>query len=487
MAIWCCPARRAWTGGTLSSFSALGSGTVSIPSGGSASIAALGLTLSSGMTFDVAGQAALTGSGSLLGATETTQLRIEPGGEFDIAGNASFALASGTPTINNAGLFRKLSGTGTSTVAWAFNNTGEVDVESGTLALTGGGTESGTFTTGSHPVVFAGGTFNINGPMTVTGSAVLSGANLGGSGAASFSGLLWSSGTLSNTAGIDIAQLGTFVLNGTAAKTLSAAVLNIDGIGAWNGSGTLTTANNSGPSSVNIGATGLLALSDSDSFTTGSLSSAILNNAGFLKKLTGTGSAVLGSGWTWTNSGTIDVEMGSLVLGSGTGSGTFTVGNGASLSLSGAACNLSGATFTGSGTANLAASVTRFDSAASMSCLTVLSGGSITGNGVVSFNDFSWTGGTLGGGGVTIPSGGSLGIAGNGNRASLLASLPLAAALRSLPRAALSLAAAQARWKSSPAASSTCKAARPLAPAALDRARSTTWARFASRLARAPR
>lgn len=415
------PGMTSWTGGTLSSGALLGSGTISIPSGGSASITASGQSLGSGvygMTFDVAGQATLGGSGAISGASYSTQLRIEPSGTFDLASTAGFALTNGTPTINNAGLFRKLAGTGTSSIAWRFNNTGTVEVDSGTLAFPSGGTSSGTFSISpSGAVAFVGGTFNIDGPMTVTGSAVLAGANLGGSGSASFSNLLWSSGTLSNTGDVDIAAGGSLVLGGTVAKTLSAGVLSIDGSGSWSGSGTLTTANNSGPSAVNLDATGVFELSDSDSFTTGSLSSASLNNAGLLQKLTGTGTAVLGGGWTWTNSGTIDVEKGSLVLGSGTGSGMFTIGSGASLSLTGAACNLSGATFAGSGTANLTASIVRFDSAASMSCLTVLGNGSITGSGNVTCNDLNWTGGTLAGGGVTIPSGGSLSISGNANRA----------------------------------------------------------------------
>jgi len=406
-----------WTGGTLSG-GALGGGTVSVPSAGSASITALGQALSSGVTLDVGGQATLAGSGSIFGASNNTQLLIESAGTLDINGNAGFALTSGTPTINNAGLFRKLAGTGTSAVAWRFNNTGTVDVESGTLALSSGGTESGMFTVGpSSAVAFVGGTFNINGPMTVTGSAVLSSANLGGSGSASFSNLLWSSGTLSNTGGIDIAANGSLLLSGTDVKALSGALLSIDGSGLWSTPGTLTAIIGAAPSAMNIDATGVFDLPNSGTFATTNFASASLNNAGLLRKLSGTGSVVLGSGWTWTNTGTIDVEKGSLVLGSGTGSGTFTVGSGASLLFSSGTCNLSGATFTGSGTVNLTAPIVRFDSAASMSGLTVLGSGSITGGGVVSCNELNWTGGTLAGGGVSIPSGGSLSISGSGNRA----------------------------------------------------------------------
>ena len=424
-----------WTGGALSSVSLLGGGTFSIPSGGSASITAVGQTLGYA-TFDVAGQATLAGSGSISGSGSGAQLRIESGGTLDITGNAGFTTASGTPAINNAGLFSKLAGTGTSAVAWAFNNTGAVDVESGTLAFSSGGTESGAFTIGpsgaiaftggtfningpmtvaGSAITFAGGTFNINGPMTVAGSAILSGANLGGSGSASFTNLLWSSGTLSNTGGIDIAANQSLVLSGTPAKTLSGALLSLDGSGLWSGSGTLTAAG-AAPSALNIDSGGLFDLPGSASFTNNGAGVASLNNAGLLRKLSGTGSVALGSGWTWTNTGVIDVEKGSFVFGSGTGSGTFTVGNGASLIFSSGTSNLSGASFAGSGTVNLIAPAERFDSATSISCLTVLGSGAITGGGVVSFNNLNWTGGTLAGGGVAIPSGGSLSIAGSGNR-----------------------------------------------------------------------
>ena len=52
----------------------------------------------------------------------------------------------GAPSqINNAGTFTKSGGAGTTRFHIAFNNTGAVNVQSGTLSLSGGGTSSGSF------------------------------------------------------------------------------------------------------------------------------------------------------------------------------------------------------------------------------------------------------------------------------------------------------------------------------------------------------
>lgn len=54
--------------------------------------------------------------------------------------------ASGVGTFSNAGTFRKITGTGTTTVSFiSFNNTGTVDLQTGTLALNSGLTNNGTF------------------------------------------------------------------------------------------------------------------------------------------------------------------------------------------------------------------------------------------------------------------------------------------------------------------------------------------------------
>jgi hypothetical protein len=68
---------------------------------------------------------------------------------------------AGFPAFNNAGTFRKSAGTGTSTVSVAFNNTGTVDVQTGTVSLSGAATANG-FTNQGDIVVAANAVFETN-------------------------------------------------------------------------------------------------------------------------------------------------------------------------------------------------------------------------------------------------------------------------------------------------------------------------------------
>jgi hypothetical protein len=78
---------------------------------------------------------------------------------------------SGSGTINNAGLFRKSAGSGTSSIAptIVFNNTGTVEVDSGTLSIQGGVTQLvGNTLTGGTWNVKANSTLNITTGENIT-------------------------------------------------------------------------------------------------------------------------------------------------------------------------------------------------------------------------------------------------------------------------------------------------------------------------------
>src|SRR5205085_4797952 len=91
--------------------------------------------------------------------------------------DGSAMVLNGSPTsIANSGTFRKTGGTGVSTIGVAFNNAGLADVQTGTLALTGGGTNSGQFTNSSAASVlrFAGGTHTLLDTASISGPGVVS-------------------------------------------------------------------------------------------------------------------------------------------------------------------------------------------------------------------------------------------------------------------------------------------------------------------------
>ena len=87
-----------------------------------------------------AGTALCTGNGGFYGAAGAAIITNRPGALFEVRNNASFTHGLASCRIDNAGTFRKSFSVGTNTFdgAFAFNNYGTVDVQSGTLAANGG-------------------------------------------------------------------------------------------------------------------------------------------------------------------------------------------------------------------------------------------------------------------------------------------------------------------------------------------------------------
>src|SRR5579863_2810031 len=96
----------------------------------------------------------------------------------------------GSPYFNNEGTFLKSAGSGT-TINITFNNSGIVDIASGTLTLNQGGTCNGTFT-GPGNLSVTGGALTLASDIQnlIVAGGTINGVN------ASISNLTWSSGTL---------------------------------------------------------------------------------------------------------------------------------------------------------------------------------------------------------------------------------------------------------------------------------------------------
>ena len=63
----------------------------------------------------------------------------------------------------------------TSTISSLFNNSGTVNVQSGTLSLSGGGTDIGAIYQGAGTVNFSGGTRTLDAASSINGNATFSG------------------------------------------------------------------------------------------------------------------------------------------------------------------------------------------------------------------------------------------------------------------------------------------------------------------------
>jgi hypothetical protein len=431
-----------WTAGTLG-----GTGTTSVSSGNTWDLTGTGNRILSGRTLANAGVIHLAPSGSF-GSTNAAVIQNQAGGVFDIQNDTGLTVSSGsTPTINNAGVFKKSGGAGITNIAWAMNNSGAVSVESGTLSLAAGGADSGLFSVAAGATLsFAGGTHNLNlgttfsnaGAITITGATVnaaasivassgqisLSSGTLNITGDHSSNNLAWSGGTLSGNGTTTVAAGDAFLLSGTLGRTLSGRVISNQGVVNWTGTGPLF---GSGGAALQNEAD---AVFDIQNDATASVLSGVatLNNAGTIKKSAGVGTSTIG--WVVNNSATIQVQSGTLRLSrGGTQTGAFEIASGATLNFAGGTHDLNpGTTIAGAGalvfggaTINIDPNIllgqtgplTISDGIVNMpatvqsSGLITLAGGiwNLAGNNTAS--DFAWTGGTLGGTGTTTNAAGN--------------------------------------------------------------------------------
>jgi len=228
-------------------------------------------------------------------------------GIFDCAGDGTIQNGPGSNLLANAGSFRKINGTGTTTIQVPFDNSGAVHVQSGTLSLAGGGSSPGRYEVSSGAsLIFSAGSNTATPSSTITGAGefhVTGGiANLFGSvttlGAHSFSGGTINLGDNYNPANNDL-SIGACTVNFNGANPVSAASLTVSGYGSLGGSSLVTV---SGPMAWN------------SSFTIAGSNSVIANGGLTI----GPGGSLFGrtllntvSG-VWSNNG-----VGSLVLGMG--------------------------------------------------------------------------------------------------------------------------------------------------------------------------
>ncbi len=171
-----------WTGGNVMGTGGLtNQGSLTISGSGAQSIGAWytgGFTAPGVLTN--AGTITHT-AGSWFSMWGTSTLNNLAGAVYDIQGDGGNGNAmaiwgdSGLGTINNAGLFRKSAGTGTALVYNVFfNNTGTVEVDSGTLSF-------GNFTQTAGITDLKGGSLAFSSPAQILGGQLLGSGTIGGS------------------------------------------------------------------------------------------------------------------------------------------------------------------------------------------------------------------------------------------------------------------------------------------------------------------
>src|SRR5262249_11475967 len=150
---------------------------------------------------------------------------------------------------NNAGTLQKTGPVGTASIGVALNNTGTVDVQVGTLSLSGGGTASGIFTLAPTTSLSIASSYTFAAGATASGPGAVQLPifdTLTSGGAASVQPCNANGGRVRQTAGLNVTSL-TFspgTINGPAAITITGPV-------AWSGG----TMSGSGTTTLNDGTT----------------------------------------------------------------------------------------------------------------------------------------------------------------------------------------------------------------------------------------
>lgn len=375
-----------WAGGTMDGLGhTIASGTLTISGSSSKLIRS--------RTLNNAGTAIWSGSASIVmqGGAIFNNL---PGATFDVQKDGLLLAGLGSNTFNNAGTFAKSTGVGTMAISPIFNNSGTVQVLTGTLSLRGGGTSSGALdvpagatldfrggthtldsnssVTGAGVVSFASGTVNLLGSYTITGNTQVSGgtanfnpgATIGdvgnpltiSGGTANFSSgdtitttnLVLSGGTLTGSSDVTVSDVltwtrgtmsgaaqtianGTLEIGGTFSKILDTRTLENRGAATWSGTGPIAGRN--GATLSNPAAATLAIIGDA-SFQHSFGTRPTFANAGSVTKSAGSGISTIQA--SFDNSGTVTVGSGTLSLdGGGAASGAFEAQSGAILRFAG--------------------------------------------------------------------------------------------------------------------------------------------------------
>ena len=259
-------------------------GTLALDTGGSHSGS---FTLASGATLR-------------LGGTQDFNAGATIGGEGNLFVHDGILTDAGAVNLTGSAVFPS----GTATFNGPFTGGASLIVNGGTVNFNGT-----TAFASSATLNISSGIANLGSANITFASATISGGTLTGSGNVTIAGILnWSGGTMSGSGRTVIAaSTGTLNLSGNAGL---GRVLENDGTATWTSSGSLFwvggTLNNNGTFTVNLG-------SSTTSCGNGSGANAFNNAGTFIKEGGGTlYFTSCGSGVSFNNSGSVDVQGGTL-------------------------------------------------------------------------------------------------------------------------------------------------------------------------------
>ena len=409
---------RATEGGTEPLTLALTPKTASIPSGGST---VLTVTASAIVPSNLVVNLS-SSSAPLLGVPPTvTILAGQASANFNATASGGTGGAIVTASAASAGTAKATIAVGARLVEWTDDVSGNwsdatkwtgdiapgpgdvvvIDRPAGDFVITVNSPTPAVQTLYSTEELNVASTLTINGHAAIDGGLILTSV-LAGAGSVSLGGPgTWSGGTISLAGGLEVAAGRTLTMQTNDHGLLNTTLRN-HGTVQWTGGqlvyqgGNITVVNES-DGTWNVAAANLVI----------SLATQPLTNAGLLHK-TGTGQLTVGA--TFTNTGTIDVDAGELLMATGqlTNSGAIDMAAATTLN-----ANLmtfaNGTTFAGTGTMTLSGTTTVTATNLNLTLPATLTS-VLTGPGKVTANAaFTWSGGTISlAGGLEVAAGRTL-------------------------------------------------------------------------------
>jgi len=412
-----------WNSGTISGVAGLNiksGGKLQINTAASKSLTQRLLTIDSGGTANWNGGSISMSSGG----------GIDNNGTFEIKTDAVLSDGGSDAGFDNYGTFRKSTTAGATTIVGVdFNhNSGTVDLQTGTLSPASGtsiapitissgaifliDSDAYVFGTGSNvtglgKVHVTAGTLSANANITIE-HMQLDGGTFNGTGTVStgVGSWFWTGGTMSGSGTSQVQSGASVTVSGTNAKTLDTRTLSVLSGGQ-----------------LNLGGSGIFNMSNGGNITNAgtidNLSDFTFNDAGAdggistssLFKKSGGASNTQFSNVTLTNSGTIQVQTGTLNPATLNNSGTVTL-TGSLVIDSDIATFSAGTAISGTGLLQLTGGTMAFDANATVPNFEQ-TGGTLQGSGTISIASGIWSGGTMSGLGITnVPSAGTVTLSG---------------------------------------------------------------------------
>ncbi len=413
-----------WSNGTVS-----GAASITVKSGATININTPTSKALSQRLLGIDSGATVNWNGGNL--TLTSGGGIDNSGLFEVKTDATMSDGGSDAGFDNFGTFRK-STTAGSTIFTGVDfthNSGSMDLQTGTfnpgngssvaaIAISSGASflvdsDAFTFGTGSNvtglgKVHVTAGTLSANANITIEhlqlDNGTFNGTGTVNTGSGSW---FWSGGTMGGTGTTQVASGASLTVSGAVGKILDTRTLQIQAGGTMNlgGSGAFTLSN-----AGNIANSGTLdILSDvpiNDGGSDGGISTSSL-----LKKSGGTSTAL--TGVTLTNTGTLDVQIGSFNPSMLLNSGPITLTGGNLIIDSDVATLAVGTDVSGSGLLQVSAGTLTLDTNDTIPNFELSGSGTLNGTGTLSVGTAAWSGGTMSGLGTTsVPAAATLTISG---------------------------------------------------------------------------